>query len=133
MTESFEDIRRDQEADKLGNYTLADARLGVDSITRATSGRRLPGKPIAPRRRGSVRDSNDGGRADEYRGGIQATRELSLDEQARNAKGAALAREVLSKVKAQQAPPTDEEIAEKQKADAAELRRKTAESWGDSI
>ncbi len=134
MSESFEDIRRDQEADKLGSYTLGDARLGVESVTKVVKkGRKLPGKPLTYHRTGAVRDFNDGGRADVYRGGVQATRELTPDEQAQKTKGVALARQALADARARDAAPSPQEIAEKQKADVAELRRKATESWGDSI
>lgn len=69
--------RLDEMADKLGNYVLARAALGLppesEPETDIVSTRpRLPGKPLSFAKRGNVRDFHDGGRADEFRGGMGA-------------------------------------------------------------
>lgn len=63
-------------ADILGNYTLARVRLGLPieekDIDDLPGRRHLPGSPLSYPKRGNVRDFHDGGRADEYRGGLGA-------------------------------------------------------------
>jgi len=111
------------------SYEMARRIVGIDETTDEIRPS-MPGKPLSFPRRGNVRDFHDAGRADQYRGGAQATEELTEEELARKSKGVAMAREILANVNRE---PTPEEILEKQKADAEELRRKAAESWKGTI
>jgi hypothetical protein len=70
------EARLDEMADKLGNYVLARAALGLpleeEGQEVSPPKRHLPGKPLTYPKRGNVRDFHDGGRSDEYRGGLGA-------------------------------------------------------------
>lgn len=70
------DERLDYMANVLGSYSLARVYFGLpledQEAEDARERRHLPGSPLSFPKRGNVRDFHDGGRADEYRGGMGA-------------------------------------------------------------
>lgn len=130
MTSSYDD-KIDHLIDTRGiSPEMARSIVGADDTTDEIARSPIPGKPLSFPRRGNVRDSHDGGRADQYRGGAQATEALTEEELTRKARGVAMAREILANANRELTP---DEISAKQKAEAEELRRKASESWKGTI
>ncbi|GEM_PF-2093531 len=122
-------IDPDTEADKLGSYYLARHRHGIPTEPDEDK----PERSGAPKK--VSRASRRGGRSYPEQSGRDVSRDIANadrrpitpDQRTTNARGVALARNLLEKAKPVE--ETAQQKAERQAQEAAELRRKAAESW----
>lgn len=128
----------DAQADKLGNFTLglarAEARSGVEAPEDEDHPRRKSSHTRKRRRPTGRHRVEPSGRDIARMIANEADKEpspLNPDEQHEIAKqGLAAARKEVADSRKQ---PTAEEIEAGRVADAAEIRRKAADSWGDQV
>lgn len=134
LTSDEDTASLDAQADKLGSYELGRARALARAGVEPLDDDPKPVKSKTPVRR--VRGSHRGGRSnsegteselDPYWNTPVDDVEQTPEDRAR---GLAAARKALEDSKKQ---PTPEEIAAAHAAEAAEIRRNAADSWGDQV
>ena len=128
--------RLDEQADKLGNYVLARESLDIESDEPDDDTPPLKSERPARRRasRRGGRSYNEGSDSEHDPVWNESAGPLTPEQRLLNVDGIAQARVALEAAKPKPPHvPTADEIAAQRAADAAEIRRKTDESWAGLI